>query len=734
MASTLIDRIDGLSTGTAIKGPCRVATTANITLYGLQVVDGVSLADGDRVLVKDQTAASENGVYRAETGQWQRVKDFNKTRDVASGTQIFVTNGTANANTSWSIASSNPISVGDDTISFESVFATAEQGEKADAAIPTAQKGVANGVAALDADAFLSDTNLYLRETIGDSLNPIRSWRGYTELNTLTAANATKSNVDGYLRLTGTTTDPNFSLLSQAFDGATERYLVIRYRRTAGNPDSVSTGKDSLIWATVARPTYNFASYAQVFTAPALNVWQTEVLDMWNPTRGGDDWKNGTILNLRWDLGSGSSPFPTIDIAWVATYSDAPRRGDTQNDARYPVKDGSGYVQDTNLRPSLRGENTISNANDFTTPGWATGQNATNAPTNTGSDDWYIYVYEGTTAGPTGTQRARSFFTGDRYIRYVLEGVWSAWEPDYSGAQLDARFVRFVPNTTPTGLSTNRVRVGVNDGRIESVIAGTEGNGWFNSISSIGRAGIVAGTRASDNPTPGDSGAWALGAFAIQDSDDKPAWGAYIEVRIDPGASGAAGAEINPVSRKTLVPNDPVNIYAEGQVAALTLSSGRPDVVGCEPITTFLNLQANGASADKGMNIGYNAVTVTSGQADAINLYKQHAIQQWADTSVRGSRVRFDTTTAADAMQVIFGDSAINVLDSTNVTLFTFGRVVTATALPLKLPSYTKAGKPSAVTAGAGSYIHISNDSRGLAMSDGTNWLFVRDGVTVPAS
>jgi hypothetical protein len=60
----------------AWKAPVRVATTgANITLSGLQTIDGVALAAGNRVLVKDQTDAITNGIYAANTGPWVRTSD-----------------------------------------------------------------------------------------------------------------------------------------------------------------------------------------------------------------------------------------------------------------------------------------------------------------------------------------------------------------------------------------------------------------------------------------------------------------------------------------------------------------------------------------------------------------------------------------------------------------------------------------------------------------------------------
>lgn len=118
MASTLIDRLDGLSSSAAIKGPVKAATTANITLYGEQTIDGVAVVDGDRVLVKDQTAGYENGIYVVDTGQWRRARDFNRTRDVVTGTQVFVTSGTAGADRWYGVTTANPVDIGTSTITF----------------------------------------------------------------------------------------------------------------------------------------------------------------------------------------------------------------------------------------------------------------------------------------------------------------------------------------------------------------------------------------------------------------------------------------------------------------------------------------------------------------------------------------------------------------------------------------------------------------------------------------
>src|SRR5262249_48730761 len=83
----------------AIKAPLRVATTgSNIAPTGLQTVDGVTLAAGDRVLVKDQTNAATNGLYNAQTGPWTRTIDANNSSQFTTGTQVLVAAGAINAN------------------------------------------------------------------------------------------------------------------------------------------------------------------------------------------------------------------------------------------------------------------------------------------------------------------------------------------------------------------------------------------------------------------------------------------------------------------------------------------------------------------------------------------------------------------------------------------------------------------------------------------------------------
>jgi hypothetical protein len=150
--TTSTDRRYGVAEGLAVKAPCACATTGSITLAGLQTIDGVALAESDRVLVKEQGTASENGVYVASSGNWSRAADFDGARDVAKGTRVFVHSGAVNGNTEFAVTSANPILPGTSSIAFASL-ATLEGH-----APPAAQYLVAQAHADLSAERVVTDT------------------------------------------------------------------------------------------------------------------------------------------------------------------------------------------------------------------------------------------------------------------------------------------------------------------------------------------------------------------------------------------------------------------------------------------------------------------------------------------------------------------------------------------------------------------------------------------------
>jgi hypothetical protein len=92
--------VDSVAQGLDVKSSARVATTANITLSGLQTVDGVILVAGDRVIVKNQSAPAENGIYAVSATTWTRTVDANAWSELISAF-AFVEEGTINANSGW---------------------------------------------------------------------------------------------------------------------------------------------------------------------------------------------------------------------------------------------------------------------------------------------------------------------------------------------------------------------------------------------------------------------------------------------------------------------------------------------------------------------------------------------------------------------------------------------------------------------------------------------------------
>jgi len=120
MPSTITDRLNGLTTSVAVKAPCRAGTTAAITLSGLQTVDGVVLAAGDRVLVKNQSAAVDNGIWIVQTGTWSRAPDFDGSFDIVGGTSVKVNLGTINAASLWEVDGDGVIDINSDAITFTS--------------------------------------------------------------------------------------------------------------------------------------------------------------------------------------------------------------------------------------------------------------------------------------------------------------------------------------------------------------------------------------------------------------------------------------------------------------------------------------------------------------------------------------------------------------------------------------------------------------------------------------
>ncbi|MGO1073240.1 phage tail-collar fiber domain-containing protein [Lysobacter sp. CA199] len=110
--------VDGKIQGLDPKESVRVASTANLALNGLQTIDGVAVAAGNRVLAKDQTTASENGLYIVAASAWTRSNDADASEKVTSRLYTAVESGTLNGGTSWTLLTAGEIVLGTTALNF----------------------------------------------------------------------------------------------------------------------------------------------------------------------------------------------------------------------------------------------------------------------------------------------------------------------------------------------------------------------------------------------------------------------------------------------------------------------------------------------------------------------------------------------------------------------------------------------------------------------------------------
>lgn len=115
--------VDSVAAGLDWKQSVRVATTAAGTLATSfengDTVDGVTLATGDRILIKNQSTASENGIYVvAASGAPTRATDADSSAEVTGGLAVWVNEGTSNGDTGWVLTTNDPITLGSTSLTF----------------------------------------------------------------------------------------------------------------------------------------------------------------------------------------------------------------------------------------------------------------------------------------------------------------------------------------------------------------------------------------------------------------------------------------------------------------------------------------------------------------------------------------------------------------------------------------------------------------------------------------
>lgn len=117
--------VDAVAEGLDIKESVVICTETNIDLTSStdpNPVDGVTLSDGDRVLLKEQTDGTENGIYVATTATdpstWTRAPDADEDAEVTSGMFVFIEGGNTHANQGFVLITTDPITLGTTSLDF----------------------------------------------------------------------------------------------------------------------------------------------------------------------------------------------------------------------------------------------------------------------------------------------------------------------------------------------------------------------------------------------------------------------------------------------------------------------------------------------------------------------------------------------------------------------------------------------------------------------------------------
>jgi hypothetical protein len=216
--------VDAVKTGLDVKDSVRVATTANITistaLNNGDTLDGVTLATNDRVLVKNQSTGSQNGIYIVKASP-SRATDFDADAEVTAGSFTFVEEGTTNADSGWVLTTDDDITVGTTAMAFAQFSGagqiTAGTGLTKSGntlnAIGTANKITVSGDAITIATTYVGQTSLTTLGTIATGTwqsTDIDVAYGGTGVSTLTSNGILYGNGTGAVQVTAAGTDGYF--------------------------------------------------------------------------------------------------------------------------------------------------------------------------------------------------------------------------------------------------------------------------------------------------------------------------------------------------------------------------------------------------------------------------------------------------------------------------------------------------------------------------------------------
>jgi hypothetical protein len=289
-----------------------------LTLSGEQTIDGVAVVAEQRVLVKDQSNSIDNGVYICKSGEWERADDFNQRHHATQGTEVFVVNGTTNAQTEWYVTTTGDPVPGQEVIAFAQLVPSASN-------VPFTPTGtisainVQDAVEEMDAEKQPLDTDLTAIAAL-TTTSFGRAFLTYASEAAFKAATNLEANTDFYA--------PSGTDVAVA-DGGSGRSAATAYALICGGTTSTaahqsvaglgSSGQVLTSNGAAALPTFqdaggNAASQIQMEAASATNVFSSPGRQHFHPGHP----KAGGSLN-----GSGTPAFRSGDYGMGAVADDA---------------------------------------------------------------------------------------------------------------------------------------------------------------------------------------------------------------------------------------------------------------------------------------------------------------------------------------------------------------------------------------------------------------------------
>jgi len=225
---------DTIAGGLIPKAAVLVASTGETVLSGLTTIDGVAVSNGDRVLVKDNATASENGIYIASASTWTRATDFdgNPDGEVSAGNIIPVLSGATQYSSLWVLVTQNPITVGVTALNFSLFSSPHEMIAGHGITIDVNEISVDGGSLAGSSIAWTGTTGnetYNVDPTTGNLATALGTKLNITDFNTYsgTTVPATYLTISNFNTFTGTTLPANYYNKTEinTYTGATDTRL-----------------------------------------------------------------------------------------------------------------------------------------------------------------------------------------------------------------------------------------------------------------------------------------------------------------------------------------------------------------------------------------------------------------------------------------------------------------------------------------------------------------------------